>query len=104
MLTILRMLGVNSVNASMPPTYSQCERGPLESCFSIVRFSTGLRPVLRVRVWVLRTHSCLSIERLLLLSEPWTAAIQQLYSSYTGCIAIQLYSSYTVYILYSISL
>ena len=31
-------------------------------------------------------------------------SIQQLYSSYTGCIAIQLYSSYTVYILYSIPL
>ena len=39
-----------------------------------VRLSAGLRPVLRVRVWVLRTHSCLSIERLLLLSEPWQAA------------------------------
>ena len=31
----------------------------------------------------------------------YTAAIQQLYR---GCIAIQLYSSYTVYILYSIPL
>jgi hypothetical protein len=31
-------------------------------------------------------------------------SIQQLYSSCIGCIAIQLYSSYTVYILYSIPL
>ena len=31
-------------------------------------------------------------------------SIQQLYSSYTGCLAIQLYSSSTVYILYSIPL
>ena len=42
------------------------------------------------------------------LYSSYTAAIQQLHSSYTGCIAIQLYSSYgiqyTVYILYSIPL
>ena len=36
-----------------------------------VRLSTGLRPLLRVRVWVLRTHSHLSVQRLLLLCEAW---------------------------------
>ena len=42
----------------------------------------------------------------LIVSRPYiyTAAIQHLYSSCIGCIAIQLYSSYTVYILYSIPL
>ena len=40
----------------------------------------------------------------LYLYSSYTAAIQQLYSSCIGCIAIQLYSSYTVYILYSIPL
>ena len=51
-----------------------------------VRLSAGLRPVLRVRVWVLRTHSCLSIERLLLLSEPWVRDGQELGVSGSGVV------------------
>ena len=47
--------------------------GVAESLKYSVRLSTGLRPLLRVRVWALRARSCLSVQRLLLLIVVWVS-------------------------------
>ena len=71
--------------------------GAPQSNECLVRFSVGLRPLLRVMVWALRAALDLSVQCLLLLRESWMAAcVYVLLCEHGVCLRVVLMWEYVV--------